>query len=157
MSKLRSSYKNNPMIGYLNINSLKNKIIGVREMIAKSPLDIFCVDETKIDESFPDAQFIIENYQFPPFRRDRNSKGGGKIVYIKQGLIAKRLRHFETKVSETICIEVTLSKKKWCILFAYRPPKQSKDLFFQEMSNSLNQIVNEYENFVIAGDLNINL
>ena len=39
------------------------------------------------DDSFSDSQFLIENYQFPSFRRDRNSKRGGKIVYVRQGLI----------------------------------------------------------------------
>ena len=52
-------------------------------------LDVFCIDETKLDESFPNSQFILENFQLPPFRRDRNSKEGGKLVYIKQGIIAK--------------------------------------------------------------------
>ena len=36
-----------------------------------------------LDDTFPDAQFKINNYQYPPFRRDRNLKGGGKIVYIR--------------------------------------------------------------------------
>ena len=48
-------------------------------------------------------------------------------------------------------------KKKWCILFAYRPPNLEKKSFFEEISNSLFLIVNKYENFVLAGDLNINL
>ena len=64
-----------------------------------------------MDDSFPDIQFLIENSQFPPFRRDRNSKGGGKIVYVGQGLISKRLKDFESKTIETICIELTISKK----------------------------------------------
>ena len=86
-----------------------------------------CIDETKLDDTFPDAQFKINNYQYPPFRRDRNSKGGGKNVYIRQGLISKRLSKFESKGIETICIELTISKKKWCILFAYRPPNLDKN------------------------------
>ena len=64
-------------------------------MVNKAPIDILCIDETKIDESFPDPQFLIENYQFPSYRRDRNFKGGGKIVYVRQGLISKRLKSFE--------------------------------------------------------------
>ena len=115
---------------------------------------MFCVDETKLDNSFPNSQFILENFQF---RRDRNSKGGRKLVYEKQGIIAKRLENLETKFSETICIELTISKKKWCALFAYRPPKQNKTLFFEEISSSLSHIVNKYENYTIAGDLNINM
>ena len=125
--------------------------------MSKAPLDIVCIDETKLDESFPDFQFHMKNYQFPQFRRGRNSKAGGKLVFVKNGLIAKRVKDLETKVSETICIELTISKKKWYILFAYKPPKQNNVLFFQEISNSLNQIVNKYENIFLADDLNIDL
>ena len=67
------------------------------------------------------------------------------------------MKDLETKISETICIELTISKKKWCIIFGYKPPKQSNELFFQEIANSLNLIVNKYDNIVLAGDLNINL
>ena len=66
---------------------------------AESPIDILCVDKTKLDSSYPDAQFQINDYQFSPFRRDRNKYGGGKIVFIRQGLITRRLTKFETKVS----------------------------------------------------------
>ena len=51
----------------------------------------------------------MENYQFLPFRRDRNSKGGGELVFVKNGLTAKRVKDLETKVSETICLELTIS------------------------------------------------
>ena len=100
-------------------------------MVAKAPIDILCIDETKIDESFPDSQFQIETINFRHFSRDRNSKGGGKIVYVRQGLITKRLKNFESKTIETICIELTISKKKWCILFAYRPPNFPKKSFLK--------------------------
>ena len=112
--KMRKVYSKNPVLGYLNTNSLRNKIVSLRSVFAKALIDILCIDETKLDNNFPDSQFLIENYQFPPFRRDRNSKGGGKIVYVRQGLISKRLKNFES----TICLELTISKKKWCILFA---------------------------------------
>ena len=99
----------------------------------------------------------MENYQFPTYRRDRNSKGGGKLVFVKNSLIATRVKDLETKVYETICIKLTITKKKWCVLFACQPPKQSNVFFFQEISNSLNQVVNKYENIFLAGDLNIDL
>ena len=31
------------------------------------------------------------------------------------------MKNFESKTIETICIEITISEKKWCILFAQRP------------------------------------
>ena len=49
--------------------------------------------------------------------------------------IAKRLANLEENTSETICIEVTISKKKWCIIFVYRPPHlNNKKVFFSELT-----------------------
>ena len=113
----------------------------MKEISHKAPIDILCIDEIKNDETFPDAQFMIENYQFPPFRRDRNNKGGGEMVFIRKELLAKRLEDFETKLTETICIELVISKKKWCIIFTYRSPKYDK-VFFQELSKTISQAIN---------------
>ena len=125
-------------------------------MLSNAPIDVLCVDETKLESSFPDHQFKIEGYQFAPIRRDRNSKGGGKLVYLRKIFIAKRIQRFETEKAGTICIEITIAKKKWCILFAYRPPNFSKTEFFEEISVTLNKALNKYDNLLLAGDLNIN-
>ena len=66
----------------------------------------------KLNELFPDAQFHIECYQYPGSRKDGNENGGGKIVYVKEGLIAKSVLEHENINIETICIEITISKKK---------------------------------------------
>ena len=95
----------------------------------------------------------INDYQLPPFRRDRNKNEGGKVVFIRQSLITRRLSKFETKVYETICIESTISKKKWCILFTYRPPKNNiLKKVFEEINLSLSTIVNDYDNIMLTGD-----
>ena len=39
----------------------------------------------------------------------------------------------------------------------YRPPKQNKTLFFEEISSSLSHNVNKYDNYIIAGGLNVNM
>ena len=41
------------------------------------------------------------------YQRDRNSERGGKLVFVKNGLIAKRVKDLETNLSGTICIELT--------------------------------------------------
>ena len=59
---------------------------------------------------------------------------------------------------ETICIEITISKIKWCLTFAYRPPyNNNKATFFMGLNKSLCNIVRKYENILIIVDLNINL
>ena len=63
---LRNEFPNKPTTGYININTLGNTINYLREVFLKCPFDIVCIDETKIQPSFPDAQFHIDRYQFPP-------------------------------------------------------------------------------------------
>ena len=130
---------------------MRNKINDLRKICRKTQIHVLCIDETKLDESFPDAQFHIEGYQYPAFRKDRNKNGGGKIVYVKEGLIAKRILEYENINIETICIEITISKRKWCLTFAYRPPYNNNKGIM-----SLCNIARKYENILIIGDININ-
>ena len=65
------------------------------------------------------------------------------------------MKNFEMKNAETICLELTIVKKKWCILFAYLPPNTDKEEFFDEISVNLNKTLGKYDNIILAGDLNI--
>ena len=69
LNKLSKEHQNNPVIGYLNINSLRNKINDLRKICRKTQIHILSIDETKLHESFPDAQFHIKGYQFPALRK----------------------------------------------------------------------------------------
>ena len=69
---LRLKNFKNPCIAYLNINSLRgDKFIQLKEILDFAKPDILCIDETKLTSDFPTAQFHIEGYHYPPFRRDR--------------------------------------------------------------------------------------
>ena len=37
----------------------------------------------------------IEGYQYPPFRRDCDKNSWGKMIFIREGLIAKRVYAYE--------------------------------------------------------------
>ena len=108
LNRLSKEHQNNPIIGYLVINSLHNKINDLRKICRNAQTHVLCVDETKLDEWLPDAQFHIEGYQYPAFRKNRNKNSGGKIVYVKEGLIATRILEYEIKNIETICEEITI-------------------------------------------------
>ena len=51
-------YPKNVILGHLNINSLRNKFVSISELI-KGKIDIFLINEIKLDESFPSNQFAI--------------------------------------------------------------------------------------------------
>ena len=101
---LQHAYFNMPASTCLLQHKLfaRKKIIGLREILRKTKIDVLCIDKTKLDSSFPNHQFKTEGYQFPPLRRDRNSKGGGKLVFVREGFIAKQIKNFEMGNAETM-------------------------------------------------------
>ena len=110
MNNLKSKNKDNPFIGYLNINSLRFKIIELKEIILKSNFEILTVRETKLDNDFPDNMFKIDGYH-PPFRRDRDCDGGRLITFIRSDIPSVRREEFESSSIEMTCIEITLSRR----------------------------------------------
>ena len=52
------------VMGHLNINLLPNKFEGIIDIVAKN-IDVFLISETKIDYSFPEAQFKYNGYGLP--------------------------------------------------------------------------------------------
>ena len=56
----RLKHNENPMIGYLNINSLWNKLTTLKAILKYLSLDYFVISETKLDESSPNVQFTID-------------------------------------------------------------------------------------------------
>ena len=51
----RLNHPKNVIIGHLNINSIRNKISGFKDLVL-TETDIFLLSETKIDDSFPNCQ-----------------------------------------------------------------------------------------------------
>ena len=72
------------IIGYLNINSIRNKFEAPRDIIATN-IYILMVAETKIDSSFPKGQSLIDGFG-APYRLDRNKDGGGLLAYVRSDI-----------------------------------------------------------------------
>ena len=60
--EVRKKYPKNPLIGYLNINSIRNKIVYLKVLLEKAPFDNLCIDETKLDSSFQNHLFHLADY-----------------------------------------------------------------------------------------------
>ena len=48
------------------------------KFVKTSPLEVICMDETKLDSSFPNSQVRTDRYIFIPYRRDRDNHKGAK-------------------------------------------------------------------------------
>ena len=107
----RVKFHINPLLGQLNINSLRNKLADFRIIFKDLSLD-FVLSETKLDENFSTAQFNLEGYEIRS-RKDRDKYGGGLIEFVKKGFIWKTLPEYTSAKIECICSEITMSKNKW--------------------------------------------
>lgn len=138
----------------MNINSIRYKITDLRYILSIANIELIAITETKLNSEFPDAQFCVNGYH-SPVRKDRNINGGGIMVLIKNDIPFKRLKEFESESLEIICIEIQITKKRWCVFSVYRPQTIKVNLFLDTLSLLLDQAVNKYENILIIGDINI--
>ena len=90
VNDLRSQNPFRVIIGHVNINSIRNKFEPLVSFINNN-LDILMISETKIDDTFPDSQFLINDFSVP-YRLDRTAKGGGILLYIREDIPTKRTR-----------------------------------------------------------------
>ena len=71
------------IVGHLNINSIRNKFDAL-SFIIDTNIDILLISETKLDDSFSSVQFRLKEL-LTPYRLDRNSKGGGLLLHLRDG------------------------------------------------------------------------
>ena len=150
---IRVSNINRLIIGQLNINFLKNKFEALKSII-KGNLDILIITESKLDDTFPLNQFLIEGYS-PPFRCDRNINGGGVIIYVREDIPSRELKdHPPTINFEGIFFEINLKKSKWLLFGGYNPHKENIRNFVNQLGPVLDHYMPKYENFLLLGDFN---
>ena len=111
---MKENSPNKFMLGHLNINYVRNKLEFLEDVINRN-LDIILLSETKLDDSFLSAQFILKGYGVP-YRFDMNSKGGGLLFYIRKDVTSKFFKLWSDNCNiESICVEINLRKRKWFI------------------------------------------
>ena len=83
-------------------SALPGKFIEIKEWLVDKVFDILCIQETKIDSTFPNSQFHVNGYNI--FRRDRK-KGGGGIYDLDS------LNNSPTRISSqcSSCLDVILT------------------------------------------------
>ena len=153
LKKIKLANYNRIVIAHLNINSLRNKFEALKAKISDN-IDILVMTETKIDESFPYSQFLIDDYN-RPFRLDRTSDGGGIIIYVRQDIPCKQLKtHKAVGNMEGIFFEIRIRGKKWLLFGGYNPKKENISKFISYVVPILNYYIGNYDNILMLGDFN---
>ena len=116
-------------------------------------MDILLIGETKLDNTFPDGQFLINGF-LPPFRKDRNKYGGGIMILVKEQIPVKIIETNLPNDIESIFLELSFKNSKWLLIGAYRPPTQCANRFYSEINKEIEKNRYKYENLILMGDLN---
>ena len=149
---LRIKHRNNVFISYLNINSIRNKLVEYSALF-DNYFDIFVIAETKLDSSFPTPQFILKGYK-SPYRLDISCNSGGILVYVKDSISSRRLTRCIIPIDiQIIPIELNLKSHKLLLISIYRPPRQNIVYFLSNLSDIID-FYNNYDRCVIIGDFN---
>ena len=90
---------------------------------AKGNANVIMISETKLDDTFPVDQFVLEGFS-KPFRTDRNKNGGDILLFACEDILA-RLISIEKAHIESFFNEVNLRKKKWIINCSYNHHKNN--------------------------------
>ena len=77
------NYKINKLI-FAHLNTDFKKFELLKQQI-KGCIDILMISETKIDDTFPHRQFLIEGF-ITPYRLDGASNGGGILLYVREDI-----------------------------------------------------------------------
>ena len=84
---LKSLPTSNPdklVFAHLNINPIRNTFKMLSDQI-KGNIDVLLISEIKIDDSFPNGNFLIDGFSMP-CRLDRNSNDGRLMLFVREDI-----------------------------------------------------------------------
>ena len=122
----------------------------------KGTIDVLKISETKTDDSFPIGQFLIEGF-CTPYRLDRNSKGGGVLLYVREDIPSNLITvdiNPGIKLIESFYVELNLRNNKWLINCSYNPHKSLIGNHLDEVSKTLDLYSSAYDKIILLGDFN---
>ena len=152
LKQLKSKNVNRLIFAHININSIRNKFEMLVDGISGN-VDVLLISETKLDKSFPPAQFIIKGYS-DPYRLDRNNKGGGLLLYIREDIPSKLLKINLVSEEECMFVELNLRQRKWLFICSYNPNKRNTKAHLSFLSKNIDSLSAKYSHFLLMGDLN---
>ena len=111
LKSLREENLNRPIFAQININSIRNKFYFLASQITNN-VDVLPVPETKLDDSFPTAQFLLDGFS-KPYRLDHCSNGGEILLYVEDDISSRLLTdHRLPDNVECLFTEIRIRNKK---------------------------------------------
>ena len=127
-------FKRGLLIFSLNAPSLTKHKDEIEVLVRDNKIDIFGINETKLDEKIKDERVSIVGYNL--LRRDRNRHGGGVAIFLRETLNFEHRTDIKAENLEIICIEIKPKcSKLFFVLAWYRPPNYETETL-EELNSS---------------------
>ena len=110
------------------------------------------ISETKLDDSVPNSFYT--NTQYQKLRLDRDTKSGGLVIFIKNGLTITKSKLFNN--IELIYFQVKVLSQTYNFIYCYRRPVSNEKEFLDHLESVIHTL-NLNEPLFIIGDLNMNI
>ena len=150
LNNTRQKHSNRLVIARLNINYLRNNFALLSAMI-KDYADLVFISETKIDFSFPAAQFPMDGYTI--HRRGRDENGGGLLLYVREDVPSALLKT-DSEIEAFYVEFETIRKNKWLLCCSYNPNKTFITKHLAEIGRNRALFSSKHDNFILLGDFN---
>ena len=111
------------------------------------------ISETKTDDTFPIDNFVIDSYG-TRYRLDRNSNGGGILLYIRED-IPSYLIATEKEPVKSFYVELNLHKENYLISCFYDPQKTLITNYLATLEKFFDLHSSKYEKVLILGYFNV--
>ena len=117
----------------MNVASVPKHLVELKVLMMKKPVDIFNINETRLDATISNNEINIPGYVL--FGKDRSKTGGGVCLYIRDVLnVIDRAKDFPSNL-EAVCVEIIKPKSKpLLVTTVYRPPSSGSN--FMDLSES---------------------
>ena len=90
-----------------------------------------------------------------PYRLDRNRKGGGIILSVREDISSKLINHSCIDHGKKyFLVEINLRKQKWPIICNYNSDKTMVKGYLEYISKEIDTHSSKYDNFLLSGDFN---
>lgn len=141
----RNSYNKFVKGAHVNIRSLLPVFDDITRFIINNEYDIFAITETWLKSTTPTASISINGYDI--FRRDKQTRGGGIVIFVKTTLKCKMIifsnnNNFNSPSNiEQLWITCKFSNKTFALGCIYRLPAGILDKAINILDNVLPNLV----------------
>ena len=116
----------------------------------RNKIDILCITETKLDETFPLSNFSMYSFA-PPYRY----LGRGILVYVRSDIPSKELKTVPIPNGmECLFFEINLYKRKRILGSFYNPSKTLVVSQLILLGTCLDYYCQQYNSIILLGDFN---